>query len=332
MIERGGRAVPALGRPLRRAIMTLNARVTSAKPTRTRCARSTASRSTSRPAKSSPSSAARAAASPPCCASYPASTIRRRAMSRSTATRSSRRTRRSASCFRSRGCCRGSPSPTMSASALPIGRAERAERVARQLERVGLADKANVWPRELSGGQAQRVAHRARAGAAAGSAAARRAVLRARRLHARRPAGSPARSLGRPQADSLLVTHDVDEAIVLADRIIVMRPRPGRLFEEIAVDLPRPRDRQSAAFDFVKRRVMAALDRSLERKARSTRRDQVRARRGAVVVVDRHPGSPAWPARATLVPGIPPDRYAAKRGWSGSYYARPMTQCGRKQQ
>src|SRR4030081_1540261 len=37
-------------------------------------------------------------------------------------------------------------------------RAERAERVARQLDRVGLTDKATVWPRELSGGQAQRVA------------------------------------------------------------------------------------------------------------------------------------------------------------------------------
>src|SRR6476646_6100549 len=37
-------------------------------------------------------------------------------------------------------------------------RAERAERVARQLDRVGLAEKATVWPRELSGGQAQRVA------------------------------------------------------------------------------------------------------------------------------------------------------------------------------
>jgi sulfonate transport system ATP-binding protein len=50
---------------------------------------------------------------------------------------------------------------------------------------------------------------------------------------------------------------------VLADRIMVMRPRPGRIFEEIAADLPRPRDRQSAAFDFIKRRVLAALDRSL---------------------------------------------------------------------
>jgi sulfonate transport system ATP-binding protein len=63
----------------------------------------------------------------------------------------------------------------------------------------------------------------------------------------------------------VMVTHDVDEAIVLADRIMVMRPRPGRVYEEIACDLPRPRDRQSAAFDFVKRRVLAALDRSLER-------------------------------------------------------------------
>jgi sulfonate transport system ATP-binding protein len=63
----------------------------------------------------------------------------------------------------------------------------------------------------------------------------------------------------------ILVTHDVDEAIVLADRIMVMCPRPGRIFDEIEVDLPRPRDRQSAAFDFAKRRVLAALDRSLQR-------------------------------------------------------------------
>ncbi len=63
----------------------------------------------------------------------------------------------------------------------------------------------------------------------------------------------------------ILITHDVDEAIGLADRVMVMCPRPGRIFDEIDVDLPRPRDRQSAAFDFVKRRVLAALDRSLNR-------------------------------------------------------------------
>jgi sulfonate transport system ATP-binding protein len=66
----------------------------------------------------------------------------------------------------------------------------------------------------------------------------------------------------------ILVTHDVDEAVVLADRIMVMCPRPGRIFDEIAAELPRPRDRQSAAFDFAKRRVLAALDRSLDRKKR----------------------------------------------------------------
>jgi sulfonate transport system ATP-binding protein len=65
----------------------------------------------------------------------------------------------------------------------------------------------------------------------------------------------------------IVVTHDVDEAIVLADRVMVMRPHPGRIFETVEVDLPRPRDRQSAAFDFAKRRVLAALDRSLERVA-----------------------------------------------------------------
>ena len=65
----------------------------------------------------------------------------------------------------------------------------------------------------------------------------------------------------------VIVTHDVDEAIVLADRVLVMKPHPGRLQEEIVTDLPRPRDRQSAAFDFAKRRVMTALDRSLGRRA-----------------------------------------------------------------
>jgi sulfonate transport system ATP-binding protein len=54
-----------------------------------------------------------------------------------------------------------------------------------------------------------------------------------------------------------------------------MRPRPGRLFEEIRVSLARPRDRNSPHFDNFKRRVLTALDRSLDRsvpdaEARST--------------------------------------------------------------
>jgi sulfonate transport system ATP-binding protein len=69
---------------------------------------------------------------------------------------------------------------------------------------------------------------------------------------------------------------------VLADRVMVMCPRPGRIFDEIGVELPRPRDRQSAAFDFVKRRVLAALDRSLQR-APAAAGDEPKANAGAAL-------------------------------------------------
>jgi sulfonate transport system ATP-binding protein len=146
-------------------------------------------------------------------------------------------------------------------------RSARAQRVTTALARVGLTDKAAVWPRELSGGQAQRVS------------IARALVPRPEVLLLDEPFSALDAFTRTDLQDHLLdlwadatptlilVTHDVDEAIVLANRVMVMCPRPGRLFEEIAVDLPRPRDRQSAAFDFVKRRVLTALDRSLDRAA-----------------------------------------------------------------
>lgn len=163
-----------------------------------------------------------------------------------------------------------------------VGKAGRAARVAEALARVDLTEKADVWPRELSGGQAQRVA------------IARALVPRPEVLLLDEPFSALDAFTRTDLQDHLLslwtdlrptlvvVTHDVDESVVLADRIIVMKPRPGRLFAEIEADLPRPRDRQSAAFDFVKRRVLAALDRSLERSA-VTDDGETRAAAGAAM-------------------------------------------------
>jgi sulfonate transport system ATP-binding protein len=161
-------------------------------------------------------------------------------------------------------------------------KAERAARVAMGLRRVGLTDKAGVWPRELSGGQAQRVA------------IARALVPRPEVLLLDEPF-SALDAFTRADLQThlldlwtdlrptlILVTHDVDEAIVLADRVMVMCPRPGRIFDEIDVELPRPRDRQSAAFDFAKRRVLSALDRSLQR-APSGAEDELKAEAGAAL-------------------------------------------------
>jgi sulfonate transport system ATP-binding protein len=130
--------------------------------------------------------------------------------------------------------------------AFPFGRRERRTPAARARVRevltlVGLEDFAGAWPYQLSGGMAQR------------AAVARALVTLPRVLLLDEPFGAlDSRLRGQMQAElvriveeneltTVLVTHDVDEALALADRILVMSGPPGRISGELHVGLARPR-------------------------------------------------------------------------------------------
>jgi len=143
--------------------------------------------------------------------------------------------------------------------------AERERRVRGALKRVGLTEKADAWPRELSGGQAQRVAL-ARALVPQPDVLLLDEPFSALDAFTRVDLQGHLLDLWADRKPTLvLVTHDVDEAIALADRVVILSPRPGRVFADIVTELSRPRDRHAAGFDVAKRRVLAALDRSLNR-------------------------------------------------------------------
>jgi ABC-type nitrate/sulfonate/bicarbonate transport system ATPase subunit len=140
-----------------------------------------------------------------------------------------------------------------------VPRREARRRAEPLFERFGLAEFEDARPFELSGGMRQRVAFL-------------RTLLPGRPvLLLDEPFGSldsiTRASMQRWLADALagdprtvvLVTHDVDEAIFLADRVVVLSPRPGRVVADIEVDLDRPRDVTSSEFGALKRRALEAL-------------------------------------------------------------------------
>jgi len=133
------------------------------------------------------------------------------------------------------------------------------EEVERFLSLVGLSEFRDYLPREISGGMKQRVA------------LARVLILKPKVLLMDEPFASldaqtreEMQNLllslwGKLSHTVLFVTHDVNEAITLADRILVMGKDPGRIREEICVDLPRPRSRDSSAFLRFSRKLHEAL-------------------------------------------------------------------------
>jgi sulfonate transport system ATP-binding protein len=144
-----------------------------------------------------------------------------------------------------------------------LEQAERQRRTGALLDRIGLSGYGGRWPRDLSGGQSQRVAI-ARALIGHPGVLLLDEPFSALDPFTRTSLHELVLGLWKELKPTILmVTHDVDEAVTLADRVVVMKPRPGRVHESMQVDLPRPRDKLSSAFELMKRRVMRAIDRSL---------------------------------------------------------------------
>jgi ABC-type nitrate/sulfonate/bicarbonate transport system ATPase subunit len=137
--------------------------------------------------------------------------------------------------------------------------AQKRERVAEALRLVELSEFAETNVQDLSGGQQQRVA------------LARSLVMEPElllldepfsaldaftRASLQRDVRSIAKRLG---FNLIIVTHDIDEAVIMADRALIMAGQPGRLVDELTVSLPDPRRREDSAVQSMRARLMNAF-------------------------------------------------------------------------
>ena len=133
-----------------------------------------------------------------------------------------------------------------------VRQAERAERALAAIDTIGLDGFESAYPKELSGGMRQRVGF-ARAIVTEPDALlmdepfSALDVLTAENLRSElvklwEGRGAPVKSI-------LIVTHNIEEAVLLADRVLVLSANPGRIKAELTVELPRPRDRHAPRFE-----------------------------------------------------------------------------------
>jgi len=149
----------------------------------------------------------------------------------------------------------------LEAQGLPL--AEREKRAGIYIDKVGLDGFEEAYPRELSGGMKQRVGF-ARALAVEPKVllmdepfsaldALTAITLREEMLDIWQAPDMPVKTI-------VLVTHIIEEAIELADRVLVMASGPGRIVKDLKVELPRPRDRRAETFNALTDKVFSLIE------------------------------------------------------------------------
>lgn len=137
---------------------------------------------------------------------------------------------------------------------------EKKKEVDRLIELVGLSEFRNSYPHQLSGGMAQRVA------------LIRTMINEPEVFLLDEPLGALDAFTRMNMQDEILsmwrankhivimVTHDIDEAIYMSSRVVIMAPRPGRIKKDLIIDLPYPRNRMSDEFIDYRKEIMENLN------------------------------------------------------------------------